>query len=174
MKKLIGLIFVFLLMGTISISVSAFEPYSNYTYDINGKSKGEPQAYLPVKVISGESIGAGSFNNPKDICISADRMIYVADTRNNRIVILNDGFELDCIIKDFDNKGTTDTFNSPQGVFVAPNGYLYVADTGNERVVVFDTAFEFYKEIGRPESKLIDSSFAFSPIKIAVDTANRL
>ncbi len=174
MKKLISILLIVFLIGTFSISASASEPYSNYTYDINGESKGEPQAYLPTETISGETIGADSFSNPKDIYISNDRKIYIADTGNNRIVIFNENKELVHIINEFDNNGNVDGFNNPQGVFVAPNGDLYVADTGNERVVAFNTDMSFKKEIGRPESNLIDSSFAFSPIKIAVDSANRL
>ena len=174
MKKWISILLIVFIFGTFSISASASEPYSNYTYDINGKSKGEPQAYLPTEAISGEAIGAGAFSNPKDIYVSEDRKIYVADTGNNRIVIFNPKNELLHIIKEFNNKGNVDGFNNPQGVFVAPNGDLYVADTGNERVVVFNTDMSFKKEIGRPESKLIDSSFAFSPIKVAVDSANRV
>lgn len=174
MKKFISILLIIFLMGSFSIYASAFEPYNNYTYDINGESKGEPQAYLPVEAISGTKIGAGEFNAPKDIFISDSREIYVADTGNNRIVVFNEKYELLHIIKNFDNNGETDGFNDPQGVFVAPNGYLYVADTGNARVVVFNEEMAFVKTVGRPESKLIDQSFEFLPIKVAVDEANRL
>ncbi len=97
MKKIRLTILVLLML--LAMSVSGFAaPYSNYSFTFYNTESAEPQAYNPEKVITGLSIGSGMhFKDPDDIFvkeINGKNRIYIADTGNNRIVILDENFQL--------------------------------------------------------------------------------
>ena len=80
--------------------------------------------------------GDGQFNNPTGAAFDpSNDLLYVADTDNNRIQVLDVGntgkFELK-----FGSTGSTDgKLNSPGGLaFDTSEDLLYVADTGNNRI----------------------------------------
>ena len=67
--------------------------YDGYNYDAYGVSTPAPEGYEPFLKIQGENLQCGAFNGPEDIFFSEDDLIYVADTKNNRIVVLSSDFE---------------------------------------------------------------------------------
>ena len=77
--------------------------------------------------------GIGGFNYIEDLDVAPDGRVYIADTRNDRIQILNPG------------AGTFALFPAsvqlagPQGVAVTDR-FVYVADTGNDRILRFARA----------------------------------
>ncbi|MCW2764499.1 MAG: hypothetical protein JWO11_458 [Nocardioides sp.] len=76
--------------------------------------------------------GTGQFDNPRDVAIDASNNVYVADTRNSRIVKLSPtGAWLGETI------GPATPFSFPLGVSVK-GSKVYVGDTGRARVVVLD------------------------------------
>ena len=175
MMKRIGVVVVaVLLLACASIPVSAAESYDNYVYDSNATPQQEPQAYVPKNVVTGGSIGTVEFNSPKDILVTDDGKIYVADTGNNRIVVMNSLTELDRVIDSFQNGDRTDTFNGPQGVFVTDDHQLYVADTKNGRIVRLNENGELIAIYGVPTSSLYSTQYAYEPIKLVVDAADRM
>ena len=158
-------------------------PYDTYNYDYREDIVYTPAAYVPdgsVNAVSltyqGSSIGA--FRLPEDLCVSDDDKVYVCDTGNNRIVVLN--LEMDSvleIIDSYEEDGETVTFNSPTGLALSDKNQLYIADKGNSRVVVLDSAEngrEFLKKIEDPESELFPANFSFVPKKVSVDYADRV
>ena len=65
--------------------------------------------------------------------------VYIADTGNNRIVVVDNSLtKFLRVIDSFERDGQTDTFKSPYGVCVSENGQLYIADTENRRIVVLE------------------------------------
>lgn len=94
---------------------------------------------------------------PQGITTDANGLIYVADTWNHRIVVLD---PQGTVVRELGEKGViTDTgdspdpsvetgrFFGPRGVAVA-NGEIYVVDTGNERVQVFAQDGTFLRAFG--------------------------
>ena len=131
MKKLtaiICLVFAIMMALSLPMSISAAEPYQTYTYSISGTALGSPSAYTPAKSIDGQAMGLASdeffakfypeldteglldsaiirqysqLKNPSDIEVDSDGNIYIADTDNNRIVVLDRYYKVQYIIDDF-------------------------------------------------------------------------
>lgn len=167
-------------LGSSVVSASSV-PYDTYNYDYWDYVVDTQAAYYPNGAISGVSLGLKAFNNPQDICLDEENKLYVADTGNNRIVVVeSDLTTFYTEITTFtDADGTEQKFNTPSGVFVSEKGDLYICDTENKRVVVLrenkvTKSFEFVKYIQNPTSGVLASDFEFKPKKVAVDYADRV
>lgn len=150
-------------------------PYDTYNYTYMEYITYTPAAYVPNGSITGSKLGISNFNEPQDLCVAPDGKVYVADTKNNRIVVLDESMTKTIrIIDGFDREGQRDTFSSPYGVCVSENNQLYVADTENHRVVVLTPEGEFIKIVDNPQSEILEDDFAFVPLKVTVDYADRI
>ena len=158
----------FLFSGT--ITVKAEMPYETYSFNYWGEEVLQPHAYLYSGTLSTAQFGS-ALKYPQDMCLAADK-IYVADTGNSRILIMDLEGQVEREITD--GSGASDPLKEPQGVFVTPEGHLYVADSGNSRVVEYDEKWQYLRSIGRPETNLIRDSQAYTPIKVVVDRAGRI
>ncbi len=121
---------------------------------------------------------------PSDIEVDENQNVYIADTGNNRIVILDRYYKVKEIISTFTNKeGIADSLEGPQGVFITPDkivagekvaGKIYVCDTEKSRIVTFDHDGNFLDIIPQPESELFDEGSVYKPVAVAVDNYDRL
>ncbi|MCR5584093.1 MAG: tetratricopeptide repeat protein [Lachnospiraceae bacterium] len=184
--KIASLLLALLLGFTTVIGSTAFasnsgEPYDSYNYDYWGYIHYTPAPYSVSGTIrgtdftyNGESIGA--FSTPQDFCKDNEGNVYIADTGNSRIVVLNpDMTKVVKIVSSFDNNGKADKFRKPYGVCVSSNNRLYIADTQNKRIVVLNNEDDtLYQIIENPQSESFDASFSFSPLKVTVDYADRV
>lgn len=86
----------------------------------------------------------GKFWNPMGICANPKGDVWVADTKNDRIVKLYcDGMNLE-FVKSIGEFGLfKGEFDAPCDVAMDPEGKVYAADTGNDRVQVFSPDGEF-------------------------------
>lgn len=150
-------------------------PYDTYTYDYRENVMLTPAPYVPNGRITGQTAGTTDFKEPQDMCVAPDGLVYVADTGNNRIVVLDEDMsETVRVIDSFKRDGADDTFNAPYGVCVSENMQLYVADSNNKRVVVLTPEGEFVKIIDNPQSEVLEDDFDFVPLKVTVDYADRV
>lgn len=182
LSRLTALLSVFVLVGmsfTVRVEASD-EPYDTYNYDDREDLTYTPSAYEPICSIAGNSLtykgeNIGSFVTPQDICYSSDGSLYIADTGNNRIVVLNNGMtEVVDIIDSFDNNGKNDTFKAPYGVCISENGQLYVADSQNHRIVVLEKDGTLVRIVDNPVSQSLEEGYVFVPLKVTVDYADRI
>lgn len=174
MKKRIATLAAFISAMLLCVPLggtAAALPYDNYTYDREGKSCAEPDAYAPTQAITGASAGTQDFKTPQDLFVAPDGRIYVADTGNDRIVVLGGDYTCERVIDSFVNGAGTDGFSAPSGVYVTDDGRLYVADTGHARIVQL-AADDTLVSVLVPEEGLLD--FSFSPVKVAADRADRM
>ena len=173
------------------IGASASEPYQTYTYSIDGFALYSPTAYSPVMTVDSNYMGllangGVAFDEPTDIETDKDGNVYITDTKNNRIIVLNEYFKLRYTISAFSNEyGATYSLSDPRGIFITDD-WIYVADTGNGRIVKFyrertvdeygnvHEAGEFYTIIEAPQSKLFGSSASYKPVALAVDQYGRM
>ena len=185
-----------MLFPLFTVGASASSAYQTYTYSIDGKALYSPDAYSASKTVRSADLAFASFypnasadslkkltklDNPGDMVTDSEKKVYIADSGNNRIVVLSRYLELDYIISDFINdKGNPDSFTNPQGVFVVnpkngDNGEIWVCDTDHNRLVVFDrVTFEFKKIIDQPQSQLFDSDAVYKPVAMAIDQYGRI
>ena len=122
--------------------------------------------------------------DPSDLETDANMNVYIADTGNNRILVLDRYYKLKFIIENFNNEqGVPDSFSSPQGVFVSPDkvvngevvpGKIFVCDTAANRIVTFDHDGNFLAVIPEPESALFGESSVYTPVAVAVDQYDRM
>jgi uncharacterized protein (TIGR03663 family) len=102
---------------------------------------------LPDNVIQYGEDGKLLFNAPRDIAVGPEGSLFVADSKNNRIVHIKDGEVVDIWGESsipVNNIAPEGTFNEPWGIAVSPDGnYVYVADTWNHRVQKFTSDGEF-------------------------------
>lgn len=163
-----------LLGGMIQPNAATAASPEGYHYDYWMRTTASPLPYEPETSIYGDLLGIGSFKSPEDLFVADNRNIYVLDTGNNRIIHLNDKWEVLGIIQQFQRDGQTDQLAEPQGMYVTEDGQLYVADTGNKRIVQFDADGQFVRLIAAPQSDVLSSSFQYVPRKVAVDSAGRV
>ncbi|MBO4379139.1 MAG: gluconolactonase [Clostridia bacterium] len=155
-------------------------PYDCYNYDYWNNILYTPAPYVPDGNISGVSLiwqgeSLGAFRSPQDLCVSPDGALYIADTGNNRIVVLSEDMKTVLqVIDGFEADGKQETFNAPYGVAVSENRQLYIADSQNRRIVVLELDGTFVKYVQNPQSEVLDEKFVFTPLKVSVDYADRV
>ncbi len=174
MRTKTGILILLLTMSLAGGRSYAFEPYRNYTYGSDFKPYAEPQAYIPEGTINGRSLGIGDFSGPSDLCIAQDGRICIADTGNDRIVILDASRHFIREIKKFANKNAEDGFNKPQGVFLTEDQGIFVADTDNKRIVQLDDEGNLLRIYPEPVIAVSTTNFEYKPIRVSVDKAGRL
>ena len=176
MNKLkMGMLFLLLLAvlcGTMTVS-AAEAPYETYVFAYDSSVQITPNAYLPAEKIA--AFGETLLKNPSDMVVDEERgLIAIADTGNNRIVLLNRNFEVTGTIGPFAlPNGTEDTFDSPSGVFITEEDWLVVADTNHGRLVVFDKDNRYLRTIDGPPAQVLPENFKYNPISVAVNAAGQ-
>ncbi|MBE5950386.1 MAG: gluconolactonase [Lachnospiraceae bacterium] len=175
MKRWISFLVLAILLLAEPVKASAQAiPYDTYNYDSKRNVVFTPAAYVPEDVFFGSELSCGDFAGPKDMFITKDGTIYVADTGNNRIVVMNIQMELLRVIDSFENQGETDTFKNPSGLFCDKEGTLYIADTDNKRIVILNAEGKLVDIISDPKSDVLGDDFKFVPLKVSVDYAGRV
>ena len=157
--------------------------YEGYTYDYYRYVKSTPAPFLPERTITAENLRGIALDSVDDVCTSADGRIFLVDSRQSRVHVLDgDGRMLKTLktIRDADNKivilpdGSQLMLSGCQGAFFhEKRNELYIADTDARRVVVLDgTDYTFRRLITRPEN--MTGVTEFRPAKITVDGADRI
>ncbi len=176
MKKVTSIIcLVFAIIMLLSVPASAAKPYQTYTYSKGGFALNSPDAYTPLRVVDSAYIGLDkALDSPKDIFVDKALNVYIADAKNNRIVILDRYYKQKAIIETFVNEhGIEDTLSNPSGVF-ATNDTVFVCDTDNNRIITFDLEGNYKRIIPQPESNLFSEDAVYKPVAIAVDQYGRM
>lgn len=152
------------------------EPFEPYSYDSWDEAVPSQAGYIPDRVVYGEDIGAGSFDSPSDIFFADDGLFYIADTKNDRIVAVDE--ELSRTVKIYDSftmpDGSVTSLKAPKGVYVSPyNGLIYIADSENERILAADKSSNAVMEIKAPEDRMYTAP-TFKPQRILADKAGNI
>ena len=182
-KKIICTFFALLMVvSTGALVVNAGSAYQTYVYDVYGQPMYSPDAYTATQTVDSRYMGLEvALKNPNDMLTDEAGNVYIADTDNDRIVVLDRYYKLKFTISTFSNDhGVPDQLVKPEGLFVTePNEkyktrMIWVCDTGANRIVLFNEEGEFVRVIEEPESNLFDDESVYMPVAIAVDSYNRL
>lgn len=175
---LLGLITVFAVFSTSLGRVYAAQsevPYQTYTYDKWGNANPAPNGYLPEKSIKGADYDIGEFSSPEDMFYCKERgEIYIVDTGNQRIIVVDEDFQLMRVIMEFDYQDEKYFMQKPTGIFVDKDGTIYVADQAQAVIIKCNQELEILDIFGKPESNLITEDFDYKPNKVVVDSFGKI
>ena len=137
---------------------------SDYILD-NGDRLPISQTYTYKTTIS--QFGSyGSLNLPEDMYIDKNDNLYITDTGNNSVLVLNSEGN---VARTFSfDEGDQRVLNGPSGVFADDDGNVYIGDTMNKRILHLSEIGEFVEEFSTPTSSVLGSDFIYSPRRIAV------
>ena len=181
-KKII-LIITLILLTFVMVSfqptnVEAQSAYKTYTLDRGNNISETNEAYEAVYMLRTLSDGT-TLNAAKDLFIDDEDYMYIADTGNKRILILNQALE---VLYSFGSE----LLIKPLGIYVVDD-YIYVADYGlgqtnadlgsiyiwhfDKTKNTIEEAIELVDTLSTPTSDILEvDGFIFRPMKIAVDT----
>lgn len=170
MKKIVFMISFLLLIGVFasSMSVMAAENRS-YVYNEYAETVSAPSGYTFTKIILGSQLGIGDFNSPEDVFVDENN-IYISDSGNNRIVVLNKDYTLSNIIDTVIYKDEAQALSKPSGVYTRDD-LVYICDMGNSRAIAINKNGVVRRIFERPETELLADDFEFMPSKITVNSA---
>ncbi len=116
-------------------------------------------------------------NAPRSLAFADDGTIYVADSRNHRVLHIDtQGNVLHEWGAYADGVGTPigeGTFNEPWGIAIGPDGSVYVTDTWNHRIEKFTAEGQFVTVWGTFGQGETPASF-YGPRGLAVDSMGRV
>lgn len=142
--------------------------YDGYNYNAYGESVSSPEGYEPSFTINGESLGCGSLNSPQDIFAAENGDIYIADTGNSRIVVLDNNYSLKRVMNTIEIDGKSEPITSVTGLFVN-NDYIYIVQSDLQRVLRCDMNGKVMSQFLRPVSDIFGSDMVFTPTKVLVN-----
>ena len=146
------------LVGVSELEASSATTYTR-TFDRKGNFVITQDAYLPDQTILDLGL-----DGPSDLFFDSNDILYIADTKNARVVKYDP---------------TTDTiveilalpeFQTPKGLYVEEDGTLYVADSAAQAVFKIDTDGNIVQTYTKPDSVSLETT-SYNPKKIAVDDA---
>ena len=155
----------------------------DYAYDFWGVTMEAVPAFVLERTIDkGGTLSGINISGFDDVCSGGGRL-FLVDSGESRLIIMDENFELITFVKllynvenriALDEKGNQIMLTNPEGVFYhALTNEVFIADTGAERILVLDGDKFFFKRIiGRPSN--MTGVTKFEPSKIAVDYANRI
>lgn len=146
-------------------------PYNSYSFDLHKDTVPAPAGYVLRETVGGAAMGTEPLKKPQDFFFHKEsRELYIADTENKRVVVVNDRFEFQ---REYTNAGG-ENFKRPTGLYVNKQGNIYVADEGNWLVYLMDQQGNLIRKYDRPQSDLFTAEMIFKPQKVVADSAGRV
>jgi tetratricopeptide (TPR) repeat protein len=163
------------------VGVSASEnlntPYYTFTADSLGRLVRTTDAYTPSNQITGAN--GESFSQIEHVFVDENNYIYITDSTEKRVYILNENYEYITMI-DMSRRGRLPIeVDLPMSSFVTKDK-IYVVDSRNgKKIIVFDKIellnngnVVILNEIGKPTAPIFnegENPYPFNPQNIVVD-----
>ncbi len=170
-------VIVLMLCSCLGINASAVDvqnkPYDSYTIWTGYGSKiTAPQrpVYEFLTTVDGQSLDIEPFKEPGDVSTDTEGNVYIADSSNGRVIMLNPDFTLRREIKNLTFKGEAIDITGSLGVYAHTDGLIYITDTQHARVVVCTKEGVVTALLELPDADVIPSDFQFMPKRIAIDS----
>lgn len=167
-----------LAFATPSLTVSAHEDNYTYNYDYWGDVQDSPDFYTVADTYTSEKLGLDvRLSSPEGMFVKDDT-VYICDTGNNRIVVLefneHDKLVVKEIIDEFKGNTAVKTFSGPTDIAVSDEGEYFIADKGNNRILKLDADLNYMMYFDKPVDSTLNAELPFQPHKITIDTVGRV
>ncbi len=198
-KKIVAIALAVLLLLAIPLNIGASPitsvPYNTYDYNFYEESIAAPAGYVPAERIDGAALGLdGSLAQPQDIFYDGKETVYLLDSGNARVLLLDTQFKVKDIfpltapatidmslfpgLTEEDVKDIVGTepveVKTATGITVGTDGRMYVADPTGECVHVYNADRTYAYKVTRPETARLDEEMPFNAAKVSVDNRNNL
>jgi len=173
MKKRLFCLLICVILGlSYSVTVSAAS-YKGYTYDYWEEAVPSQIGYEVDGVYTADDISEelGSFSEPKDMFVSDSQDIYILDSGNGRIAVLDKNLKLQKTISEFSFSGETVEISGATGIFVDKSGIIYIADPKGNCVWISDVDGNIKSKLIKPDTDMLDDGLELRPQKVLVDSA---
>lgn len=154
--------------------VPAMRVSADYRYDQFFETVPAQSVYVAETNYNGKELGIGNFSLPSDLYVYDNSLIYILDNGNNRIVVLNESFQIEQVIEGIAAEGEELDISGAKGIYVSPAGEIYISDTKNNRILILDGQGGFLRMITRPDSVLLTENITFAPKNVVLDTVGTL
>ena len=161
MKKLFcALIAIVLVLSCVVPAEAASNvPYVTWTMGTEGIVETQT-AYTPEKLLELD------LKNPEDLFYDDfTGKLYICDTGNSRIVIVNPNGNV--------IEYTDEHLDKPTGIMVTEDR-IYIAEYGNKELLVYNKNFKLLNSIGKPTEPIFGANTKFAPRKLVVDSRGEL
>ncbi|MBN1671716.1 MAG: VCBS repeat-containing protein [Kiritimatiellae bacterium] len=125
--------------------------------------------YHEAYILGGEGTTPGRFKEPRGLVVDGTRHVYVADSGNHRIQILNPVNNTWGVLGSYGSGNGQ--FNQPFDVALDSQGYLWVADANNHRIQKLTGTGGFVQAWGRQGSAV---GLFNGPVGIAIDSMDNV
>lgn len=128
-----------------------------------------PKTYT-VSAVYSDFGEAGRLDLARDLFIDNKDQLYIADTNNHRVLMLDRDGNLLRILTGPEDK----PIKTPQGVYVDDDGDIFIADTDNSRVLHLSPEGKYVEKFTAPQSELLGEDFSFQPNKLYIDSTGNI
>jgi len=181
-KAIVSILVLVLVLSSFGTVVYARQPDKAFTYDHTGVEAVPSTNIYQVKVIVDEYVmGTTKMENPTDIFVDKQDRIFILDSGNCRVLVLDKEYKCIKVLEEFTYKVNVDgevkeeiltLAKDAQGLFFRDaTQMLYIADTENNRILVTDLDGNVLRVHEKPkdENKLLKEEDAYKPKKVIVD-----
>ena len=137
-------------MQPVSARAAEYAPYDTYTYTLDQRHLYglSPHAYVPEIIVNSAGIGLETaLRNPMDLAVDKDGNVYIADTGNNRIVVLDSEYQLRFIINGYADTVTAEELAADRTEDAAAAANGSTAAAGEEAAAVGSDSFNEPKAV---------------------------
>lgn len=160
------------------VTASAHEDNYTYNYDYWGDVQDSPDFYTVADTYTSEKLHLEKrMSNPQGLFVKDDT-VYICDTDNNRILVLefdeHDKLVMKDIIDSFKGDVEVTTLAEPTDIAVSDAGEYFIADKGNNRILKLDADLNYLMQFDKPVDSTLDPEVPYHPHKIAIDVMGRV
>ncbi|MBQ8683532.1 MAG: hypothetical protein IJ518_03330 [Clostridia bacterium] len=160
---------------SVAVSAGVLEELT-YTYNSYADAVPVPDLFRAVKFVGGESMECGSFSKPAEMYMHTDGNLYICDTDNNRIVVLDRDLNFVRILEEFYYPETDETIYlyEPSGIYVDDQERLYISNTQDCSILRCDQEGVIDRMYFTPEISQFNDEVYFEPTRLLVDQQDNL
>lgn len=166
---------VLLTMFSCPEATSASVPFQSYNYNVWGESVPVPATYEVEDIYDGKKLGTSPLSEPGDIYVDDSGKIYILDSGNGRILVLDSTLQLQREIKGIETgKAAADgskellDLTTASGLYVTKDNTIWIALGSKGGLAEISQDGKLIHRIIQPTGKNAPKSLVFNPLKISI------